>query len=170
MHSEVGDVEARIAEALLPLTRPRSASGPAAYVRRHLVEHAAAGDVLDGRILNGGFLPYVDADRLRRVLGSAHGDGGVAAQWRQVAYRWRWDSPAANAAFLQFRSTAADSPVDTSAVGQLWSTRWARCALGSGQVIGHVSAAVTAVATLVLPDGRPIAVTGSQTTRCGCGT
>jgi hypothetical protein len=77
VHSEVGDVEARIAEALLPLTRPRSASGPTAYIPRHLVEHAAA----------GGFLPYVDADSLRPVLGSARGDGGVAAQWRQVAYR-----------------------------------------------------------------------------------
>ena len=34
---------------------------------------------------------------------------------------------------------------------------------------GHTGA-VGAVAALVLPDGRPVAVTGSDDARCGCGT
>jgi hypothetical protein len=46
-------VEARVAESLLDLTRPRRIGGQmlasAPYVRRHLVEHAAAGRVLNGR-------------------------------------------------------------------------------------------------------------------------
>jgi hypothetical protein len=49
-------VEARIAEELLRLTRCRRVGSqvvfPAPYVRRHAVEHAAAGQMLDERYLS----------------------------------------------------------------------------------------------------------------------
>ena len=53
-------VEARIAEELLRLTRVRRVGGqvlpPAPYMRRHTVEHAAAGQMLDERYLSAGVL------------------------------------------------------------------------------------------------------------------
>ncbi|WP_093583952.1 hypothetical protein [Geodermatophilus amargosae] len=50
-------------------------------------------------------------------------------------------------------------------MGGLWLTRWARCRIGSGEILARHPQSVTAVATVVLPDGRPVAVTsGADTT------
>ncbi len=163
-------VEARIAESLLPLTRVREVGGqvlpPAPYVRRHAVEHAAAGGVLDGRYLSAGFLPFVDAARLRPLLaGRAVGtepSSGLADVWRRAAYAWRWDSPGSNADTLGFWCTASGAAeLSGPRVGGMWSTRWAHCHVGRGEILGRHTSGVGAVAVLVLPDGRPIAVTGS---------
>ncbi len=88
-------VEARIAEGLLPLTRAKRVGHallpPPAYVRRYAVEHAAAGGVLDHRLLSSSFLPFVDPARLRPLLGAA--DAGPDARlvwvWRHAAHAWR---------------------------------------------------------------------------------
>lgn len=68
MDEDVAEVEARLARALLPLTSYQRVGSallpPPAYVRRHFVEHAAAGGVLDDRVLSETFLPFVDAARL----------------------------------------------------------------------------------------------------------
>jgi hypothetical protein len=61
-------------------------------LRRNLVEHAAAGGVLDERILTAGFLPFVDAGRLRALTawGASVGDAGpVLRVWRRAAHRYR---------------------------------------------------------------------------------
>jgi len=61
LDDDVAAVEGRITDALLPLTRAwgagRTLVPPPPYVRRHVVEHAAAGGVLDGRLLAESFLP-----------------------------------------------------------------------------------------------------------------
>jgi hypothetical protein len=69
---DIPTTEARIAEVLGGFVRPGRAAP--AYVRRHLVEHAAAGGVLDGRVLTFEFLPYVDPARLRPLLSAAGPD------------------------------------------------------------------------------------------------
>jgi hypothetical protein len=69
---DVAAIEARIAEELLRLTRPRRVGNqvlpPPSYVCRHAVEHAAEGQVLDDRLLSAEFLPFIDAGRLRPLL------------------------------------------------------------------------------------------------------
>lgn len=166
-------VEARIAEELLRLTRPRRVGSqvapPAPYGRRHAVEHAAAGQMLDERYLSAEFLPFVDAARLRPLVAdrrrgnqSSLGRPGLMEVWRRAAHVWSWGSPGANADALAFWCAALGEPSDVSAAGGLWRTRWALCRPGSGEILGRHTNAVTTVATAVLPDGRPVAVTGSR--------
>ncbi len=163
-------VEARIAEELLRLTRGRRAGSqvlpPAPYVRRYAVEHAAAGQMLDERYLSAEFLPFVDASRLRPLVAHRRRDKqsspGLVEAWRRAAHVWSWGSPGANADALAFWCAALGEPSDVSAAGGLWRTRWALCRTGSGEILGRHTSRVGAVATVVLPDGRPVAVTGSQ--------
>ncbi|MFI9848169.1 hypothetical protein ACIHFD_64935 [Nonomuraea sp. NPDC051941] len=66
-------VQARITEELARLVAPARlpVGPPAAYVRRHLLEHAAADNVLDERVVTPEFLPFADIGRLREVSGRA---------------------------------------------------------------------------------------------------
>jgi WD40 repeat protein len=43
-----------------------------------------------------------------------------------------------------------------------WRALWARWSIGSGETLGRHTGPLTAVATAVLPDGRPIAITASH--------
>ncbi|MFG2042163.1 hypothetical protein, partial [Dactylosporangium sp. NPDC048998] len=164
------EVQVRITDALAGLLSNRSgASGatPAAYVRRHLVEHAAAGGVLDERILTPRFLPYVDAPRLRGLTPTWHTSAGVALwrAWRHIAHAWRWDCPAANLDALAFTLAAWDqtgsAPPDLmTAVSsdRVWLTRWARQPRQVSEILARGTGGVFAVAAVTLPDGRPVAV------------
>jgi hypothetical protein len=163
-------VEARIAEELLRLTRGRRVGSqvvpPAPYLRRHAVEHAAAGQILDERYLSAEFLPFADAARLRPLVAHRRRDKqsspGLVEAWRRAAHVWSWGSPGANADALAFWCAALGQPSEVFAVGGLWRTRWAVCRIGSGEILGRHTDWVMAVATAVLPDGRPIAITGSE--------
>ena len=64
-------------------------------MRRHAVEHAAAGRMLDERYISAEFLPFVDAGRLRPLVADRGGDeqtqfrptgsyGGVASRGSRV--------------------------------------------------------------------------------------
>jgi len=68
---EIRGVQRRIARELRRLTDARYISGqmvpPPPYVRRHLVEHAHAGGVLDNHTVPDQFLPYIDLPRLREL-------------------------------------------------------------------------------------------------------
>ena len=164
MSDEVRDVETRIAAQLAQFTSRAAVERrtPAPYVRRHAVEHAAAGGVLDERFVNPGFLPFVDADRLRSVpprSWAGRGDSaGLLRAWRQVAHATSWDNPLLNRAALGYwggvqglsRDDLPEKPV---------SVRWTSRARTQGEILARID--VHAVATGVLPDGRLVAVTGS---------
>ena len=168
IEEELRWAEARIAEALVPRAQPTAKDGrhrePAPYLRRHLVEHAAAGHVLDGTTITDAFLPYADADRVRASLSLGREPTPQLQAFTRVAHAWDWDCPQANQAALEFTVTTLTSqPARAPSDG--WSTRWAHWNLSPGTILtapltGHTRR-VNAVATLVLPDGRPIAVTGS---------
>ena len=167
MVEDVAEVEARIAEALLPLIAPQRVGSallpPPAYVRRHLVEHAAAGGVLDDRVLSETFLPFVDATRLRPLQPSpavSERGNALLRAWRHAAHRWRWDSSDANADALAFRMAGLGYPTGAPGAATGWATTWAHLHLGSGDILARHP--ISAVATLVLPDGRPVAVTGGR--------
>jgi WD40 repeat protein len=170
-------VEARIAGALRPQARPRQGPGsgyvnpPRPYVRRHAVEHAAAGNVLDEGFLSAEFLPYVDAPRLMALTfaipdpdpephGATPATNGdrLVGVWRKVAHAWDWASPAANADALAFWAKASETRVSETRLGGLWTTRWAHWSVGQGEIVGRHDDKVSAVAVNVLRDGTPVAV------------
>lgn len=86
------------------LTRPRRVAGqvlpPPPYIRRHTIEHAAAGHVLDEDFLSAEFLPYVDAARLRPLAVGGPAAAGsrpvnsavpsLVEVWRKAAHAWSW--------------------------------------------------------------------------------
>jgi hypothetical protein len=163
-------VEARISAELFRLAQPHRVASrvvpPPAYVRRHLVEHAAAGAVLDEEVLSAAFLPYVDAGRLRAISTSPGVRGGgrrLIDVWRQVAFAWDWNRPEANADALDLWAAAAGLGASSRPFGGgLWRAMWAHWALGSGETLSRRAGSVLAVATATLPDGRVLAVTGSD--------
>ena len=124
--------------------------------------------MLDGRLLSAEFLPFADAARLRPLIRSAGPTDRlsvVVSAWLHTAHAWRWESPESNADALDLRIRAIGAPregPDRDRVGGLWTTVWADCQLSSGEVLGRHDGGVVGVAALVLPDGRPIAVTGSD--------
>jgi hypothetical protein len=174
---EVAAAEARIAGELLRLTRLRRVAGrvlpPPPYVRRHEVEHAAAGHVLDESFLSAEFLPYVDAARLRPLaVGGMHAAAGSQPEcpavpslvevWRKAAHAWSWESPAANADALAFWAVASGRPEAAETVAGVWRTRWADWRVGTDEILGRHPNSVRAVATATLPDGRAVAITGGD--------
>lgn len=141
---------------------------PAPYVRRHAVEHSAAGQLLDERFFSAEFLPFVCAARCGRcspIEGTTdkvvQGRPGLVETWCRAAHAWDWDSPGANTDALGFWCAALGEPSHVSAMGGLWRTQWALYCTGSGEILGRRTDTVQAVASPVLPDGRLIAVTGS---------
>ena len=175
--AELRLVEARITRALTQPAIPRPETGrtaaPLPYLRRHLVDHAAAGGVLDERVLDVEFLPYADADRLRVAAARAQAEGRWDTDrpvrqhvevFRRAAHRWDWNRHQANAGALGLWSASLGNPEVCDPAGP-WHARWARWHVGQGEVLGDPltghTGTVFAVATAVLPDGRPVAVTGS---------
>jgi hypothetical protein len=160
-----GQVHARITTWLLQLCPPHRADPPT-YVRRHLADHADAGNVLDGRVLNPHFLPYTDPARLRAVLNTRTIAAeirrsvlpGLLFAYRRTTHRWNLTDPAANYAALSFWAAAHGTPLPAEGT---WSTRWAHWALGSSEILAQQTAPVMAVATAVV-GGRVVAVTGSH--------
>ncbi|WP_130295385.1 WD40 repeat domain-containing protein [Pseudonocardia sediminis] len=165
---DVVEVEARIAEALTSLAVPRRAGPvsvpPPGYVRRHLVEHAAAGGAMTDAVINPRTLPYLDPARVRPALVGVDPRvvrADVVRAWRQVSHAWLWEDPLTNADALQLALVAGGAEPDATA-GR-WSVAWAVAQTGpsSGDVVMRGSP-LTSTAALVLPDRRPIAITGSS--------
>ncbi|MEU0528979.1 WD40 repeat domain-containing protein [Amycolatopsis tolypomycina] len=159
-------VQRRITEALRPLSDPVDLGGglapPAAYVRRHLVEHAADGHALDSSVLRDAFLPYVDAERLRTVTPQAAGDAETAEkvrQWRYSTHNWTFSSPAANAAALAFTRVAlgqGGGELDKNSLLRVVRAHWPV----DSEVLTVHAHGVQGLATATV-NGRPVAVTAN---------
>ncbi len=168
-------VERRIARELARLSAVRPLSGqfvgPPAYVCRHLAEHAHAGGILNEGVLPPRFLPYIDLPRLREVATNWEASDESATSCRpslpllpvlrQVSHLWDFERPTANAGALQMWAASAGHPPFDPGEPHPWRALWARWSTGPGEILGQHPGPVWAVATTVLPDGRPVAVTGS---------
>ncbi len=143
-------------------TRQPLSIPPPSYVRRHLVEHADAGGVVDERLMSVEFLPFADGSRLRAVLRATGTDLLAARAWAHVAHVWRWDSPGSNADALNFVLRGLGAPRDRSALTGGWTTRWANIVLDAGSVIGRHLHGVSSIAAVTLADGRAVAVSGGD--------
>ncbi|MFI7118819.1 AAA family ATPase [Amycolatopsis sp. NPDC049868] len=153
--------EARIAAALADLMGPGT---PPTYVRRHIVEHAAAGGVLDDRFLKPDFLPYVDAARLRSVTARiSTPEDRLLRHWRSTPQRSTLDSVAINADALRFRLAAVGYNAGKIArTGDGWEPRWLRWTCEHAEILTRCSCPVLAVATVTLPGDRPIVLVGGD--------
>ncbi|ANN15684.1 hypothetical protein SD37_08450 [Amycolatopsis orientalis] len=154
-------VEARITRALDDL---RTQGSPPPYVRRHLVEHAAGGGVLDGTILTEDFLPYVDVARLSSV--TARGpkpESPLLRHWRSTPQLSSLDSAPINADALRFR-LAAEGYHTARAVrrGPGWEPRWLRWTCEQAEIITRCSGPVRALAVATFADGRQIVLVGGD--------
>ncbi|WP_432176181.1 hypothetical protein [Streptomyces sp. Tue6028] len=162
---ETRAAEAGIAEVLAhsahrTLDVPGSAP-VAPYIRRHLAEHAAAGDVLDDRLLAPRLLPYLDIARLRPLLNTAPTAAGLttATALRRLAHVWDFARVQENAIALTVFSAALGTPLAAGSTDSPWHVLAAHWPLRSTEVLGRHRGPVRASAGLVLPDGRALALT-----------
>ncbi|MGV9613875.1 hypothetical protein [Nocardia xishanensis] len=164
--------ERRIACALSGLTAIRQAGGltPPMYVRRHLVEHAHAGGVLDPDTIPIAFLPFTDVSRLREVVTRA----GVTTDpllnpeflalvpvIRKVGHLWDWDRPGSNAAALNLWGSMSGVSIRLQ-FGGSWDVAWSTRSTDRSEIIGRHPGPTSAVCTARLTSGRFVAVTGGS--------
>jgi len=142
------------------------------YTRAHLPTHAARGNVLDPLLDDPAFLLTAAQPALLAALPAARTDTARrnTRVYLRAAHHLR-DKPAhQHPAYLETAAlTAGAIPLATRINARYptrpWHTLWARWQDESAHQIltGHTSA-VAAVACTTLPDGRPVAVTGSHDT------
>jgi WD40 repeat protein len=153
------DVEARITAALTP-RRPRlRVKGEALvpeYVRRHLVEHAAAGGVLDRDAVPDWFLPQVEPTRLREVDPTST-CLPLSPVVRRAAHRWDWSRPHFNAAALRMYSAICGEPLDRNTFDDDWIVPWASASSDRSEVLG-AQPGLSAVAAAGASSGRAVVV------------
>ena len=80
-------VHRRITDRLSQLTSTGTGSAPHPYLRRHLVEHARRGQVLDDAHIPAGFLRWENSGQIRGGLGLPIVDDprhAVLAAWARV--------------------------------------------------------------------------------------
>ena len=157
--SEERSTESRILDALRPLLGPRRISGvsrtPPPYLRRHALEHAVAGGVLDSLLQNDEFLPFADASRIRQVLrGDSLSDPALV--WRAAAHRWSWENPRQNATALSLWAQGLGRPHDYPS--SAWASVWTPWRQGHSEILALLESDPSGLAASVLPDGRAIVV------------
>lgn len=141
---------------------------PHPYLRRHLVQHAAAGDVLNDRVVTEKFLPYETSGNVRGALGL------LSEQATDTAHLFAWARiepfladapPAARAESLRF-STWEQGAVAPSSSGHTVSRavamlvpRWKDLAV-PGNVLARPEAGVCSMVSFTLKDGTPLIAVG----------
>ncbi len=172
---EIREVEAAIAWQLRGEVGRRATLDVAKpvppYIRRHLAEHALAGDELD-ECVPVHFLPYLDLAALHAAVGSspARLQFDQKVPWlpvlRQVTHQWDWYRPPRNATAIEMWAMLNEAELlgsgrEPGPVGGPWQVRWAIRPPDLGNILGRHQDGVVAVATAELADG-PVALTGGQ--------
>ncbi|UJV43950.1 AAA family ATPase [Streptomyces sp. AMCC400023] len=151
---------------------------PPAYARRHLADHAAAGGVLDDKVLTTESLPYLDETRLSNLLGLTEAPPQsmlwlLLSAWRGIRHRWSWADPDANAAALDMALTALGGWIPTRhplTAGLIWRPKWAEWSWG-GTVISSEERGPASIA-FGRVEGRAVLAVGAdaQVTLWGAAT
>ena len=156
-------IEARIAAALSGLATPHRIGGidlaPPTYIRRHLVEHAHAGGVLNDQTIPTAFLPYLDPGRLRQLTETAP-DANAASSTlkhlpaiRRASHIWDWRQPSFNAAALSMEAALVGTPIGSPVPDGGWNVHWASASADSSEVVGRHAGRVFAAAPGRSPTG-----------------
>lgn len=141
---------------------------PHPYLRRHLIQHAAAGGVLNDQVITEKFLPYETSGNVRGVLGllSEHtADTKHLFAWTRIEPFLADAPPLARAESLRFsiwepEHAAPSSTRDTAspALGHV-VPRWKDLAV-PGNVLARENAAVCSLVSFALRDGTPLIAVG----------
>ena len=122
--SEPQAVHSRIAETLAKHADPRFPLQIQAYARRHLPEHAAAGESVNESTISRAILPYLDVTILKEVPSSTA--LSLMPLVRKVSHAWSWEHPGRNAAALRFIAAAERYDIGESDLLTPWRVPWAK--------------------------------------------
>lgn len=144
--SDSREVHARIAATLAMHADPRyrRPSQIHAYVRRHLPEHAAAGESMNEDILSSSILPYLDVATLKETSSSA--ELPLMRLVTKVAHAWTWEHPERNAAALRFIAAAEHHYVGPRDLPTPWGVPWAKSP-GPSEILARIDSFVSLGAT-----------------------
>ncbi|CCK24452.1 hypothetical protein BN159_0073 [Streptomyces davaonensis JCM 4913] len=140
---------------------------PHPYLRRHLIQHAAAGGVLNDQVITEKFLPYETSGNVRGTLGllSEHAEGTRRLlAWSGIEPFLADAPPLARAESLRFAQwgpdAAASSPgaAPSPVVGHL-APGWKDIAV-AGNVLARHDTDVCSLVSFTLRDGTPLIAIG----------
>jgi WD40 repeat protein len=122
--SEPQAVHSRIAETLAKRADPRFPLQIQAYARRHLPEHAAAGESVNESTISRAILPYLDVTILKEVPSLTA--LSLMPLVRKASHTWSWEHPGRNAAALRFMAAAEHYDIGESDLLTPWRVAWAK--------------------------------------------
>lgn len=156
--SEPQEVHRRIARTLAAHNNPRLTpiSQIHVYARRHLPEHAAAGESMNENIINRAILPYLDVTALKEASSSA--ELPLMPLVRKAAHAWSWEHPGRNAAALLFIAAAERYELRDDDLLTSWRVTWAKSA-GVSEILAKVDSLASLDAVAL--DGRVVVITAS---------
>lgn len=147
-------VHSRIAETLAKHADPQFPLQIQAYARRHLPEHAAAGESVNESTISRAILPYLDVTILKEVPSSTA--LSLMPLVRKVSHAWSWEHPGRNAAALRFIAAAEHYDIGESDLLTPWRIAWAKSP-GPSEILAALGSFVALDAARV--DGRIAVVT-----------
>ncbi|WP_217554029.1 AAA family ATPase [Streptomyces sp. GbtcB6] len=141
---------------------------PHPYLRRHLIQHAAAGGVLNDRVIKEKFLPYETSGNVRGALGllSEHAEDTTRlSAWTRIEPFLADAPPLARAESLRFALWESETVAPSStrgtgspAVGHL-VPRWKDLTV-PGNVLAREDADVCSLVSFTLRDGTSLIAVG----------
>jgi WD40 repeat protein len=151
-------VHERIARALATHADQRSVaiSQIHVYARRHLPEHAAAGESMSESI-SCAILPYLDVAALKEASSSA--ELPFMPLVRKAAHAWSWEHPGRNAAALRFIAAAEQYDIGEPAPRTPWRVPWAK-PVGASEILAKVDSLLSLGAARL--NGRIVIITASR--------
>jgi WD40 repeat protein len=140
------------------------------YTQTYLAVHAAYTRELDPLLADPTFILHADLDQLLRVLGHADTAGArrAAITVQRASHHLRSGSLAERAAYLQLTARQLGDAhlaeaIDRARLSLAWRTPWAAWRpQAPHQILAHKHGLSIPARTFTLPDGQPIAITGSH--------
>lgn len=163
----VREAHRQLADAFSALQETKDVP-PHPYLRRHLIQHAAAGGVLNDRVITEKFLPYETSGNVRGTLGllAEHAEDTTRlSAWTRIEPFLADAPPLARAESLRFALGESETVVPSStrgtgspAVGHL-VPRWKDLTV-PGNVLAREDADVCSLVSFTLRDGTPLIALG----------
>ncbi|MEU6611959.1 AAA family ATPase [Streptomyces shenzhenensis] len=163
----VREAHRQLADAFSDLQETKNVP-PHPYLRHHLIQHAAAGGVLNDQVITEKFLPYETSGNVRGALGllSEHAEGTARLfAWSRIEPFLADAPPLARAESLRFALWEPEATTPSSlhstrspAVGHL-VPRWKDFAV-PGNVLAREDTDVCSLVSFTLQDGTPLIAVG----------
>ncbi|MFD5469487.1 WD40 repeat domain-containing protein [Streptomyces sp. NPDC127105] len=158
----------KLADAFSALQKEAKDGPPHPYLRHHLIQHAAAGGVLNDRIVTEKFLPYETSGNVRGALGllSEHAEDTTRLfAWTRIEPFLADAPPIARAESLRFslwepeKAAAPSSTRDTGSPAVRLVPMWKDLAV-PGNVLAREDTDVYSLVPFTLQDGTPLIAVG----------